>query len=140
MKIITKCLIVISILVILVSLLIARKCLSPQTALASSTSIQQSESPIIVSTLEERIAKDFSPRFVKVVRCESNLKQFNPDGTTLISPTLDVGLFQINLKAHLRSSQKMGLDIINSLEDNYTYAKHLYDESGEQPWVCAELI
>lgn len=92
------------------------------------------------STLQERIAKDFSPRMVKIVGCESHFKQFEDDGTVVLSPTLDVGLFQLNLKSHLKQSQKMGLDIINSMEDNYTYAKYLYDEQGEKPWVCASLI
>jgi hypothetical protein len=97
------------------------------------------ESPTPVS-ISDRIAKDFSPRMVKIVNCESGLKQFEADGTVVLSPTLDVGLFQINLKAHLKTSQRMGLDVINSLEDNYTYAKYLYAQSGEKPWVCAGMI
>lgn len=77
---------------------------------------------------------------IDVFRCESGLKQFNEDGTTVISPTMDVGIAQINLKAHLLNSQKMGLDIINSEEDNLTYARYLYGLYGETPWVCSRLI
>jgi hypothetical protein len=137
------------ILLIIISLLllgIARKALSIKTVQADiSTSTPQSVSQTPVSTLEplsikERIAKDFSPHMAKVVECESHFRQFDSDGTVLLSPTLDVGIFQINLKAHLKQSQKMGLDIINSEEDNYKYAKYLFDLYGEKPWVCAGLI
>jgi hypothetical protein len=95
---------------------------------------------IPVSTLEQKLLKDFPKRMLAIAKCESNLRQFNEDGTTVISPTMDVGIFQLNLKAHLRSSQKMGLDIINSEDDNIAYAKYLYDREGERPWVCSRLI
>lgn len=132
-------LVILIILFLIVAL--SRRALAPQTAEAQviSTPTVQEEC-LTVSCISERVQKDFSKRMVAVVKCESNFRQFDSDGTVLLSSTLDVGLFQINLKAHLKQSQKMGLDIINSMEDNYTYAKHLYDEQGETPWVCSRLI
>lgn len=156
----SKWLIVLAIIVGLIILCLAKKVVAPKpvqasviaptsiqasvlapvkNAQATSSSVQLLEFPIPVS-LSERVEKDFSKRMVAVVKCESNFRQFESDGTVVLSPTMDVGLFQINLKAHLKQSQKMGLDIINSLEDNYTYAKHLFDQQGEAPWVCSRLI
>jgi hypothetical protein len=75
-----------------------------------------------------------------VLNCESGLKQFESDGTVVLSPTMDVGIAQINLKSWLKKSQLMGLDIINSEEDNLTMAKFIYDNYGIGQWVCNSLI
>ena len=125
--------------IILAALTLTKQALAPRTAQAQATSTPVTVSPTPVS-ISERVQKDFSKRMVDIVKCESNFRQFDSDGTVLLSPTLDVGLFQINLKAHLKQSQKMGLDIINSMEDNYKFAKWLYDAQGESPWVCSRLV
>ncbi len=73
---------------------------------------------------------------VAKLKCESGYRQFDSDGTILLSPTMDVGVGQINLKYHLKESQRMGLDIINSADDNLTFARHLYDEVGSTAWYA----
>ena len=106
---------------------------------AQTTFIPVTVSPIDVST-STKLLNAFPKRMLDVFRCESGLKQFESDGTVVLSPTLDVGIAQINLKTWLKKSQLMGLDIINSQEDNLKMAKWIYDNVGEQAWVCSRLI
>lgn len=77
---------------------------------------------------------------VEVVRCESNFRQFDVDGTTLISSTTDVGVMQINLKTWLKKSQQMGLDILNSEDDNIKMGLYILKVQGISAWVCNGLI
>ena len=86
------------------------------------------------------IAGKFLPKkavLVAVSRCESGSKQFNDDGSVVThknkNGTTDYGEFQIN-SIHLPESEKLGLDIINSKEDNVIFADYLYDKYGTKIW------
>lgn len=46
---------------------------------------------------------------------------------------LDTGICQINLYYHGKSATSMGLDLFKE-DDNITYANHLYETEGSQPW------
>lgn len=95
-------------------------------------------------TIEERVEQTFNdPRMVDVLRCESKLKQYEVrnDGrlVALISPTSDVGIAQIN-QVHWKRAKELGLDIFNSIDDNLTMAKIIYDEQGISAWTCSKLV
>lgn len=92
-------------------------------------------------TVEEKIEQTFGEHaelMKKVAWCESKLKQFRENGEPLISPTKDGGIFQINFSAHLETTKKLGLDVINSEDDNIAYAKILFDQSGTNAWYMSK--
>lgn len=68
-----------------------------------------------------------------IAECESELD------VNAISPTDDVGLMQINLPSHGEKLDELGLDGFD-LEDNLAYSRSLYEESGWEPWVCAQKL
>ncbi len=68
--------------------------------------------------------------------CESTYRQFNADtGTVLrgVHNPLDVGLFQINEKYHLKKSLELGFDIYTA-EGNTDYALWLIKNEGAYHW------
>ena len=84
--------------------------------------------------IKERIRQVFpeEPVMVYVAACESG---FDPLADRE-GRNVDVGLFQIN-QVHLPRVRALGLDR-RDLEDNLTFARMLYDESGLQPWFMSE--
>ncbi len=88
-------------------------------------------------SVKEIVTEEFSdiPVMIDVASCESEFRQFDSDGSLLrgISNPLDVGVFQINEKYHLKDSRKLGMDIY-TLEGNMKYARHLYKTQGTRPW------
>ena len=68
-----------------------------------------------------------------VANCESGLNggAYNDKN---YNDSVDRGIFQLNSTHDTRLSE-LGLDPWN-VEDNITFARMLYDESGWQPWVC----
>ena len=81
-------------------------------------------------SVEAKILEAFpdAPIMVEVARCESQLNPLADRGNL----NVDVGLFQIN-QVHLRTLDSLGLDRRN-IDDNITYARILYDESGLNAW------
>lgn len=72
---------------------------------------------------------------VLVAKAESNMRQFDKDGNVVINKqTNDVGLFQINVKYHAKTAEKLGMDIY-TLEGNIAYAKYLLKTQGLNAWV-----
>lgn len=91
-----------------------------------------------IPTTKEKILLTFKdPRMIKVLICESGLKQFREDGTPKVSPTHDVGIAQIN-KYHWSRAKELGLDIFNSEDDNLKMAKIIYKEQGIEAWSAFE--
>ena len=70
----------------------------------------------------------------RIVWCESRYNQ-GAVNTKNKNGTQDYGMWQIN-SLHIPKAQELGLDVINSVEDNTTYAIRLLKESGTRPWVC----
>lgn len=75
------------------------------------------------------------PVLLCIVSHESGARQFNTDGSPLISPTDDVGFMQINIPSWLPLSKKMGLDIINNEADNIEFGIWLYSNYGVRQWT-----
>lgn len=52
--------------------------------------------------------------------------------------SVDVGWAQINITIHIDEIARMGLDVINSEEDNKAFAMMLYEREGTQPWSASK--
>jgi len=64
--------------------------------------------------------------------------QFDRNGDPLWSETRDAGACQINIPIHNETAEKMGLDVVNSEQDNIAYAKYLYDKNGTRDWIASK--
>lgn len=71
---------------------------------------------------------------VCIVEHESGGRQFNTDGSPLWSPTHDVGIMQINA-GWIPTATKMGLDVVNSEEDNVAFGMWLAKNKGLSQWA-----
>lgn len=80
-----------------------------------------------------------APVMVAVANCESGFTHYLPSGDIIWSHTNDGGVMQINLAAHQRRMESLGLDITD-INDNLNFARMLYDEQGKHPWVCSRLV
>ena len=76
-----------------------------------------------------------TPMLIAIAQCESNFRQFNPDGTVVRGEidSHDVGVMQINETYWLGKSKSLGDDIY-TIEGNVAYAKYLYEKQGTDPW------
>lgn len=52
--------------------------------------------------------------------------------------SVDVGWAQINITIHIDEIARLGLDVINSEEDNKEFAMMLYEREGTQPWSASK--
>ena len=78
------------------------------------------------------------PVMIQVARCESTFRHTLADGSVLkgrVDPA-DTGVMQINKRYHLKSAEKLGLNL-NDIYDNMEYARYLYEEQGTQPWSAS---
>lgn len=76
---------------------------------------------------------------VAISRCESELRQFNKDGSLLRgrqNPD-DVGLFQINEYYHLSDSKKLGFDV-HTPKGNIDYAMYIIKRDGIRHWTYSK--
>lgn len=80
------------------------------------------------------------PYLYQIAICESGVKQWSSDGKTIVSPTNDYGILQINHNAWDKTAQSLGLDYKNSLVDNVKMAKVVYQEQGLQAWSCQKKV
>ncbi len=87
-------------------------------------------------TVQELIG---DPRLIRILKCESNLKQFDVQGNPLMSRTMDIGISQINI-VHWKKAKELGLDIFGSAEDNITMGKIILKSSGYKAWTCAKIV
>lgn len=95
-----------------------------------------STQPVEPLTVEEKIVKELGSEFITIAKCESGMKQFKEDGTVLISPSSDVGLFQIN-QVHWDTAKKMEIDIY-TVDGNIAYAKFLKEQNGYGDWYMSK--
>jgi hypothetical protein len=106
-------------------------------ATAAATTTVLATVPGALPTIEEQITTAFpdAPVMLRIARCESELHQFEDDGSVHrgeINPR-DTGLFQINETYHLAQSRRLGMDIY-TLAGNIAYARYLYDRNGTRDW------
>lgn len=106
--------------------------------------LESSSSPIL--TPDEVFA--LYPVLRRISACESTgspnglPRQFLANGSPLWGndPTTgkpikrDVGIFQLNTWVWAAKAKTMGLDIVNSADDNATFAEWLYEQQGTSPW------
>jgi hypothetical protein len=96
------------------------------------------EVELIELTIEDKIRVAFpihQEEMLKIARCESGIKQFKVDGSVLISPTSDIGIFQIN-QVHWKRAKELGIDI-NSVDGNIQFAKLLYKSNRFGDWYMS---
>ena len=91
---------------------------------------------IVPQTIEEKIEYRLGSEFIAIAECESNMRQFNQDGTVLISETSDKGLFQIN-QVHWERAEELDIDI-DTVEGNIKFAHLLKEENGTGAWYKSE--
>lgn len=109
--------------------------LSPTIVMAESSTLEI----IRVYSEVEKIKMAFpeqSKVMLKIAHCESGIRQFNEDGSVLISKTADKGIFQIN-QVHWDNAKKLGIDI-DTIDGNIAYARYLYDRNGTRDWYMSK--
>ena len=122
---------------------------STNIAIASATDVATASTTANVATtttqeitmdrkaVQEYIKTEYAdtPILIAIAQCESNFRQFNPDGTVVRGKvnSHDVGVMQINETYWLDKSKSVGDDIY-TIEGNAAYAKYLYDKQGTDPW------
>jgi hypothetical protein len=89
----------------------------------------------------EKVVKDntFPPVMQHILKCESSGKHFDKKGNVLkgiVDPD-DTGKWQINFRYHGKEAMAMGLNLYNE-KDNDTYAWHLYETQGTEPWSASK--
>ena len=76
----------------------------------------------------------------RICGCESGTRSqprhYAADGSVLVSSTNDIGICQINEKAHGAQAHAMGFDLRDE-SDNIRYANWLYQTSGANPWSAS---
>ena len=84
------------------------------------------------TALENELSYKEFARLKRIVFCESSWQK-----DAYNAKTHDYGYFQI-ARIHLAEATEMGLDVVNSPEDNIKFGVWLYDKSGVQPWVASK--
>lgn len=74
----------------------------------------------------------------KIAGCESEGRQFNPDGSVLRGRENphDIGRYQIN-DMHEKEAKALGYDIYTA-NGNSMFASWLYDQEGTAPWNASK--
>jgi hypothetical protein len=73
------------------------------------------------------------PTMLCIAEHESSVEQFTSTGQPLKSKTDDYGIFQIH-ESWIPTAKKMGLDVVNSPQDNIEFAIWLAQTHGYQQW------
>lgn len=83
----------------------------------------------------ERLIRETFPEqpevMLRIAKCESGLQP------RVVSPTKDVGIYQINLAAHGQRLKELDLDPYD-VEQNLIYARMLYDNRGTGDWYMSK--
>lgn len=90
---------------------------------------------ISTTTVKEATQQVFgtSSPMVAVIQCESGYRQYNEDGTVLVSSTSDIGIGQLNAPTWRSVAKGVGIDITQPV-GNLLWTKVLYDSQGLKPW------
>jgi hypothetical protein len=90
--------------------------------------------------LEQAVRTYFAdiPVMIDIARCESQFRQYNPDGSVLHGGLGNdmIGLYQLYASIHATDALAMG-DDINTPEGNMKYARYLYNDQGTDPWLSS---
>ncbi len=106
----------------------------------TGSSVTKQKKLNINAEIESKVRVYFAdtPIMAEIVKCESQFRQFNSDGSPFRGKINDedIGIAQVNEHYHLKRSQKLGYDIY-TVEGNMAYAKLLYEEEGTDPWISS---
>lgn len=87
--------------------------------------------------VEEKVRAAFSdvPVMIEIARCESKFRQYTDGGNPLRGGYGNgmVGVFQFYESVHAEGALALGFDL-TTLEGNIGYARHVYGQSGTDPW------
>lgn len=115
---------------------------------SAAEQVSVSPTPLIVHaevlpppTIKEKIVAEAQRtgndpvRAVAIAKCESELTQFNPDGTVLRGKEnpKDTGIFQVNEYYHLADAKRLGYDI-HTIDGNIAYAMLIMHRDGVRHW------
>ena len=98
---------------------------------------EASKEELDVNSIEERIREVFQDKdMIRIAKCESNLRQWNPDGSVVTGKAGERGLFQIHVRVHKTWLKDQEIDV-DTLEGNLKAARVLYDtKRGKSHWSC----
>jgi soluble lytic murein transglycosylase-like protein len=128
----------------LASLIIATQ-INPAIPIAQPTSTPDLVAPVSIerklSAVEQLIVSTSSKYGIHtetalaIAKCESGLTQYEESGEVIRGKvnSLDVGVYQINEKYHLETSEKLGYNIYTT-KGNIEYAMWLMKHEGNQHW------
>jgi len=92
--------------------------------------------------VENQVREFFAdtPMMVEIARCESNFRQFTDAGNVLRGAGGTIGIFQFKESIHSTAAFALGHDL-ETIDGNLAYARHLYNQSGTQPWIsCVPAV
>ena len=107
--------------------------------LATILTYKAQDVPITIKTPSEAIIREIPPILASIGKCESQLQQFNPDGSVLHGKKhpADIGMFQINSAVWGVKAKELGFDL-NTIEGNKDMALYIFNLKGTQPWYSSE--
>jgi len=109
-----------------------------QAASSQTASTSQATSTIDVEAYVRKAYAD-EPILVDIASCESAFRQFDQNGGIVRGKVnqSDIGVMQINEYYHADEAKKLGDDLY-TLQGNVSFAKHLYEKYGTDPWASSE--
>ena len=115
----------------------------PQTSMverayAAENHIVEVDTMVVDKTVDMGITP-LDPELAAICKCESAGFSHKDENGVLLSGFIDSddkGECQINTRYHGDTMVAMGLDI-NDDVDYYTYASHLFETQGKQPWSAS---
>jgi hypothetical protein len=109
-------------------------------ATTSSTETPQSKKKQTNAGIRDKVAKAFhdAPTMVYVAECESRFRQFTDSGNVLYGGYQNamVGIFQVYERVHGGDAKRLGYNL-ETVDGNISYARHLYNRSGTDPWISS---
>lgn len=76
-------------------------------------------------------------RMIKILTCESGLKQWDNSGGVLMSKTSDMGISQIN-HVWWDKAKELGYDLMNPV-DNLNMGYYIWKQQGFEAWTCSRI-
>lgn len=77
-------------------------------------------------------------KMIKILTCESGLREDDDSGKPLMSSTSDEGIAQIN-QIWWNKAKELGNDLATTI-GNLNMAKYIWDQSGFNAWTCTKLV
>ncbi len=75
---------------------------------------------------------------IKILTCESGLRQFDNEGNAIVSKTSDKGIAQIN-QVWWNKAKELGYDLDKTV-DNLNMGFYIWNIQGKKAWTCAKKL